>query len=62
MKRLCENSIERVINLSIERLSHSSHHDAMTAHDDLVELKKLMTQIWVAAQNAVIAKVHNMKE
>ena len=58
--RLSENSIERVINLSMAALRKSSHQDAMTAHDDLEELGALMTRCWYSVQQAVLAATLRM--
>lgn len=58
-KKLTDNSIERVVNLAIQELGNLEGLETV-AESDLIELKPLICKIWYAAQQAVIAKTHNV--
>lgn len=63
--RLCENSIERVLNLAINELDlhmDMGRPETIIAHDDLMELHVIITRVWVAAQNAAFAAVNNVND
>lgn len=60
-KRLCSNSIERVINSSLNIADDSPHPDANTNGDDWRELKSLTVRLWTAAHSAIFAAT-NPKE
>lgn len=57
-KRLCSNSLERVLNLASLVADYSKHADRYTAIDDIQELKPIATRLWVAAHNAVFAQLN----
>jgi hypothetical protein len=61
-KRISENSIERVINMSIELAQRSKHSDSFVNEDDWRELKPYVVNLWVRLQDAIFRQVNGIED
>ena len=59
-KELCENSVERMINTTLNILHHSTHEDADMNMRDWTELKSVVTKIFNNARDEVF--IERMKK